>query len=81
MTRLLSEVESPIQRVSQFHISVAVPYIDSLFTDMKSRFSNMAVKLPVSFSIFKPALLPSEEEERLSQYGKKKLKPLLNLWK
>ena len=43
---------------------------------MKSRFSDMAVKLLVSFSIFKPALLPSEEEERFSQYGKEEIKAL-----
>ena len=37
----------------------------------------MAVKLLVSFSIFNPALLPSEEKDFLSM-EKKKLKPWLN---
>ena len=50
-----------------------MPYIDSLFTDMKSRFSDMVVKLLVSSSIFNPALLPSEEEE-FSQYRKEEIK-------
>ena len=46
---------------------------------MKSRFSDMAVKL-VSSSIFNPALLPSEEEERFSQYGKEEIKALAQFY-
>ena len=57
-----------------------MPYIDSLLTDMKSRFSDMAVKLLVSSSMFNPALLPSEEEEGFSQYGKEEIKALAQFY-
>ena len=47
---------------------------------MKSRFSDMAVRLLVSSSIFNPALLPSEEEEGFSQYGKEDIKALAQFY-
>ena len=40
----------------------------------------MAVKLLVSFSIFNPALLPSEEEKRFSQCGKEEIKALAQFY-
>ena len=47
---------------------------------MKSCFSDMAVKLLVSFSIFNPTMLPSEEEERFSQYGKEEIEALAQFY-
>ena len=49
---------------------------------MKSRFSDMAVKLLVSFSILNPALLLSEEEEEeeFSQYGNEEIKALAQFY-
>ena len=41
-------------------------------------FSDMAVKLLDSFSIFNPALLPSEEKKDFLSMEKKKLKSWLN---
>ena len=46
-----------------------------IYSPIYSHFSDMAVKLLVSFSIFNLALLPSEEEE-FSQYGKEEIKAL-----
>ena len=46
---------------------------------MKSRFSNMAVKLLGSSSIFNPALLPSEEKG-FAQYGKEEIKALAQFY-
>ena len=43
-------------------------------------FSDMAVKLLISSSIFNPALLPSEQEEGLSQYGKEEIKALAQFY-
>ena len=43
-------------------------------------FSNMAVKLLISSSIFNPALLPSEQEEGLSQYGKEEIKAMAQFY-
>ena len=54
--------------------------MDALLTDMKSHFSDMAVKLLVSSSIFNPALLPSEEEEGFFQYGKEDIKTLAQFY-
>ena len=45
---------------------------------MKSCFSDVAVKLLVSSSIFNPALLPSEE--RFSQYEKEGIKALAQFY-
>ena len=65
------------QCVSQFHISVAVLHFDNSFANMKSHFTDVAVKLLVSFFIFNPALLPSEEED-FSLIENKILKPRLS---
>jgi hypothetical protein len=56
--------------VSEYRISVGIPYIDHLISNINGRFSDTAVKLLVSSSVFDPALLPTNEAS-LSEYGKK----------
>lgn len=66
------------QSVSQFQVSVAVPYIDKLLSNMDSRFSDGVVKLLVSSSVYNPASLPSEEN--LTEYGKEEIKALAQFY-
>ena len=54
--------------ISEFQTKVAIPYIDSLTSNINHRFSDEVVKLVVSASIFNPSLLP-EDENALSKYG------------
>ena len=48
--------------------SVAIPYIDELMSNTNCRFSDAAVKLLVSSSVFNLALIPTEEAP-LPEYG------------
>ncbi len=59
-------------------VSVAVPYIDNLLSNMESRFSDGVVKLLVSSSVFNPASLPSEEKR--IEYGKEEIKALAQFY-
>ena len=84
MIRLLSEEESPIHgtvNISSLYLnfmSLLQYLIDSLLTNMKSFFSDVAVKLLASSSIFNPALLSSEEG--FSQYRKEEIKALAQFY-
>lgn len=59
---------------SEFCNSVAAPYIDALVSNINSRFSDGAVKLLVSSSIFNPSAFPTEK----TAYGNKELQVLLD---
>ena len=58
--------------VSEYCTSVAIHYIDALVSNIKGRFSEGAVKLLVSSSIFNPSSFPAEESA-LPEYGKKEV--------
>lgn len=72
----VSAVQS-FQSVSQFQVSVAVPYIDCLLANMKSRFSDVAVKLLVSSSGHSIQHCCHQKKDFTSM-EKKKSKPWLN---
>ena len=65
--------------ISQYRDSVAIPYIDQLISNINSRFSNTAVKLLVSSSVFNPASIP-EDERALPEYGNEKFQALVDFY-
>ena len=58
---------------------MAFPYLNTLITNINSRFSGEAVKLVVSASVFNPALLP-DDETLLRAYGNAMLSTLANFY-
>ena len=58
--------------LSRYRNEVTIPYIDTLMSNINSRFSDQAVKLLFSLSIFNPASFPGEKEA-LTDYGNKAL--------
>jgi hypothetical protein len=68
-----------VTTMSEYRESVATPYIDSVVSNITSRFSDTSVKLLVSSSIFDPALLPSDEAS-LSDYGTEQLQALVDFY-
>ena len=56
--------------------AVAIPYTHALLSNINSCFSDSAVNLLVSSSIFNPVLFPTDEAA-LSEFGNNKLKVLL----
>ncbi len=66
--------------MAEFRDTVAIPYyIDLLFSNIKSRFSEGVVKLLVCLSVFNPASIPTEELA-LNEYGKEELKVLVDFY-
>ncbi len=65
--------------MSEYRVSVAIPYIDHLISNINGRFSDTAVKLLVSSSVFDPALLPTNEAS-LSEYGNKQVQDLVGFY-
>ena len=65
--------------IIEYRDSVAIPYIDALVSNIASRFSDTAVKLLVSASIFNPVSVPTEEEA-LPEYGTEELNALANFY-
>ena len=59
--------------------AVAIPYIDALVSNINSRFSDSAVNLLVSSSIFNPVSFPTDEAA-LPEFGNNELKVLLNFY-
>ena len=59
--------------------AVAIPYIDALVSNINSRFSDSAVNLLVSSSIFNPVSFPTGEAA-LPEFGNDELKVLLNFY-
>ena len=77
ITRGLSVRSSTVvQSLPEFRTKVALPYIDA---NVHNRFSDEAVKLPVSSSVFNPASLPPEEAS-LPAYGKKEVDVLAQFY-
>ena len=80
ITRGLSVRSSTIvQSLPEFRTKVALPYIDALLHNVHNRFSDEAVKLLVSSSVFSPASLPPEEAS-LPAYGKKEVDVLAQFY-
>lgn len=65
--------------MSEYRTSVAIPYIDHLISNINDRFSDTAVKLLVSSSVFDPTLLPTNETS-LSEYGKEQVQDLVGFY-
>ena len=61
-----------VQSLPEFRTKVALPYIDASLHNVHNRFSDEAVKLLVSSSVFIPASLPPKEAS-LPAYGKKEV--------
>ena len=68
-----------VTTISEYRDSVAIPYIDHLISNINSRFSDTAIKLLVSSSVFNPALLPADEA-MLSEYGNEQLQSLVEFY-
>ena len=49
---------SSIITTAEYRTLVAIPYVDSLLLNIKSRFTDKAVKIVTAMSIFSPSLLP-----------------------
>ena len=58
---------SSITATAEYRTLVAIPYVDALLENIKSRFTDKAVKIVTAMSIFNPSLLPSEDS--LPSYG------------
>ena len=58
---------------------IACPYIDALVTNITRRFSDSAVALLTSASIFNPSAFPTNESDFLG-YGNNDLKVMLNFY-
>ncbi len=65
--------------MNEYRRSVAILYIDTLISNIDSRFSDAAIKLLVSASVFHPASLPTDETELL-EYGKGEIQTLVNFY-
>ena len=59
--------------------AVAIPYIDALLANINSHFSDSAVNLLVSSSIFNPVSFPRDEAV-LSEFDNNELKALLGFY-
>ena len=59
--------------------AVAIPYIDALVSNINSRFSDSAVNLLISSSIFNPVSFPTDEVA-LPELGNNEFKVLLNFY-
>ena len=62
--------------MSVYGDAVAIPYIDALVSNINNHFSDSAVNLLVSSSIFNPVSFPTDEAA-LPEFGNNKLKVLL----
>ena len=62
--------------MSVYRDAVAIPYIDALVSNINSSFSDSAVNLLVSLSIFNPVSFPTDEAA-LPEFGNNELKILL----
>ena len=50
-----------ITTIAEYQTQVAIPYIDALLENIKSRFTDKAVKIITAMSIFNPSLLPTDD--------------------
>ena len=65
--------------MSVYRDAVAIPYIDVSVSNINSRFSDSAVNLLVSSSIFNPVSFPTDEAA-LPEFDNSELKVLLNFY-
>ena len=79
MTGSTQSSDRSVTTLNEFCNSVAAPYIDALVANINDRFSDGAVKLLVSSSIFNPSLFPTDEMA-LPDYGNKELQVLLDFY-
>ena len=66
------------QNSAEYRTLVAIPYVDSLLLNIKSRFTDKAVKIVTAMSIFSPSLLPAEAS--LPSYGSEQIKILAEFY-
>ena len=69
---------SSITTTAEYRTLVAIPYVDSLLLNIKSRFTDKAMKIGTAMSIFSPSLLPAEAS--LPSYGSEKIKILAEFY-
>ena len=69
---------SSITTTAEYQTLVAIPYVDSLLLNIKSRFTDKAVKIVTAMSIFSPSLLPVEAF--LPSYGSEQIKILAEFY-
>ena len=60
--------------IADYRTEVAIPYIDTLLKNMKSRFTNKAVKIITAMSVFNPSLLPTDDS--ITTYGNDQIQVL-----
>ena len=65
--------------MSVYRDAVAIPYMDALASNINSRFSDSAVNLLVSSSIFNPESFPTDKAA-LPEFDNSELKVLLNFY-
>ena len=68
-----------VSTINEFREAVAIPYINSLLSNINIRFSDTIVKLLTSSSVFNPDLVPTQEES-LAEYGKEELQALVDFY-
>lgn len=68
-----------IKTMSEFRERVACPYMDALVSNIKARFSDSAVALLTSASIFNPSVFPTTESSLL-HHGNDELKTMLDFF-
>ncbi len=69
---------SSITTTAEYQTLVAIPYVHSLLLNIKSRFTDKAVKIVTAMSIFSPSLLPAEAF--LPSYGNEQIKILAEFY-
>ena len=69
---------SSITTIAQYQTLVAIPYVNALLENIKSRFTDKAMKIVIAMSIFNPTLLPTEDS--LPSYGNEQIKILTNFY-
>ena len=67
-----------ITTTAEYRTLVAIPYVDSLLLNIKSRFTDKAVKIVTAMSIFSPSLLPAEAS--LPSYCSEQIKILAEFY-
>ena len=73
-----SRWSSTITTTAEYRTLVAIPYVDSLLLNIKSRLTDKAVKIVTAMSIFSPSLLPAEAS--LPSYGSEQIKILAEFY-
>ena len=69
-----------ITTIAEYRTEVAIPYIDALLINknMKSRFTDKAVKIIMAISVFNPSLLPTDDS--ITSYGNDQIQVLAEFY-